>query len=132
MTKLIKPDTADILALNDPSSRLDTGMTAREAAQRAANWWNNRGAKVMQQHLKRQRQTVGGSNNGAGAAFASSDVDSLNFNPSNLIHGKPWEELEGREQVQVVKIWHHFAIRKPDLLGEAQATHKMQDRGLIN
>lgn len=131
MSKLIKPDNGDILAFGHKADKLDTGMSAQEAIQRATNWWETKGRKMMQTELKRQAGAVGGSNNGAGSAFASSDVESANFLPSGIIHGKPWDELNRREKQQVVKVWHHFNIRKPDLLDEEQAEHKMQDRGLI-
>ncbi len=131
MSKIIKPDTDDVLAQNDTSKRLDTGMTAKEAIMRAKNWWENVGQAKMRQHALRQRETIGGSNNGAGAEFASKNPDSINFMPAGFIHAKPWDELDKRDQRQLVKVWHHFNIRKPDLLGEDQATHKMQDRGKI-
>ena len=85
----------------------------------------------MKMEQARQSEAVGGSNNGAGSAFASAQADDANFLPSGVIHGNPWDQLNTREKIMIIKAWHHFNIRKPDLLDEEQATHKMQDRGLI-
>lgn len=115
--KIIKPTTTDIIAFQDGSMRLDTGMTAKEAVAQASAWWARIGRKEMRQHAKRQSEAVGGSNNGAGASFASLDPDSPNFLPSGIIHGLPWEQLSRREKARVTAIWHHFHVRVPDMLG---------------
>jgi hypothetical protein len=102
----------------DLDQKLDTGMTAVEAVRRAEHWWEKTGAKEMRLHGLRHTQTVGGSLHGIGGAFASLDPKSENYLPSGIIHGKPWDDLTKREKAMVVKAWHHFYIRKPDLLGE--------------
>jgi len=132
-TGLIKPDNSDILAVTNSDLKLDTGMSTQEAIQRAAQWWQRVGAAEMRTQQKRQAKPVGGADNGAGAAFADADSTSNNFLPSNIIHGLPWDSLNKREKLSIVKIWHHFYIRKPDLLGEdASAQHKLQDRNTIH
>lgn len=129
---VIIPTNDQIIALNDPDARLDTGMTVREAIARTAQWWEKSGRKLMTAELSRQSEAVGGSNNGAGAAFASKDVASPNFLPSGLIHGLPWEALSKSEKMRLIKRFHHFAIRKPDLTNDdPEQVHKFQDRGSI-
>jgi hypothetical protein len=89
-------------------------MKAKEAIERAARWWNNIGRKTKM------------------LDFSSHNPDDPRFLPSGLINGHAWDMLGKREQIQVVKVWHHFHIRKPDLIGGADDDHKMQDRGAIN
>lgn len=130
-SQLLKPQNEDILAFGGDTDRLDTGMTAKEAAERTRIWWEKTGRREMQLQAKRQAEGVGGSNGGAGSAFASQDPSSENYLPSGIIHGKPWDDLTQRDQAQLVKVWHHFNIRKPDLLGEEQAEHQIHERGRI-
>lgn len=129
--KLIKPQNADLLAYGDDALRLDTGMTAQEAIKRAAEWWEKTGRTEMRQQQLRQGEQVGGSNNGNGGAFASLDPNSHNHLASGIIQGKPWDQLDKRERGQLVKVWHHFHVRVPDLLGEEQAEFKVQERGKV-
>lgn len=98
----------------DPDGKLDTGMTAKEAVQRAEHWWDTVGAKEMKMHKLRHTQTPGGSLNGIGSAFISSDPDDPNFLPSGIAAGRPWLTLTKNEKARVVKAWHHFYIRLPD------------------
>ncbi len=129
---LIQPSNDAVLAVMDGDMRLDTGMKIQEAIQRAADWWERTGRKQMQRELQRQAKPVGGSDKGAGSAFASKDAQSANFLPSGIIHGQPWEALGKRERLMIVKTHHHFTVRNPDLIGaDDEAEHKMQDRGLI-
>tara|TARA_R110000744_G_scaffold326330_4_gene432112 strand:- start:19698 stop:20306 length:609 start_codon:yes stop_codon:yes gene_type:complete len=130
--KLMTADNTAILSVLDGEARLDTGMKIQEAVKRAAIWWEDTGRQQMQREQKRQSQAVGGSQGGAGGEFASKDATSLNYMPSGLIHGQPWEALGKRERIMVVKAWHHFFIRTTDLIGDdPRATHKMQDRGRV-
>lgn len=131
-TLIIPKSNEHIVAILDPDARLDTGMKVGEAIQRASAWWEGNGRSIMQTELKRQATQIGGPDNGAGGAFASNNVDSLNFLPSGVIQGKPWEALTDRECVMIVKAWHHFNVRNPDLIGEdPRITHKMQDRDKV-
>jgi hypothetical protein len=128
---ITKPSTEEILMTQDGTQKLDTGMTVQEAVRRAAAWWQTKGRRLAKTELKRQK--LGSHRGGNSGVFASLDPDDANFMPSGLIHGKPWEELTRRECLMVVKAWHHFAIRMPDLLDLDNATpHKMQDRGTIH
>jgi len=130
--KLIKPDTADILAIGDADLRLDTGMTAKEAIQRSMHWWETKGRKEMQTQAMRQAKPVGGADNGAGASFVSNNADDPRFLPSGILQALPWDQLGQREKINIVKTWHHFHIRNSDLIGaDPEQRHKMQDRGLI-
>jgi hypothetical protein len=120
MDDILKPDAYDVaLYTGSGLDRLDTGMRPEEAIRRATNWWNNKGRRTMKLHLRRQSEPVGGSNNGAGVAFASQNPDSENFLPSGVIHGVPWDELTRDEKLRVVKAWHHEHVRKPQEIGQA-------------
>lgn len=130
--KLIKPSNEAVLSVMDRDARLDTGMTLKEAMRRASEWWEAKGRKQMQRELQRQATPVGGADRGAGGAFASQDSTDPNFLPSGIIQGMQWEALGKRERLMIVKAWHHFMVRNPDLIGEDdRITHKMQDRGKI-
>jgi len=129
---VVKPTNEQIILIGGKEFRLDTGMTVEEALRRSAAWWEDKGRRMMQDEHKRQSQAVGGSKKGAGTPFASQDTASANYLPSAIIHGKPWEALGQRERLMIVKVWHHFNVRNPDLIGEDRdAKHKMQDRGRI-
>lgn len=129
---VIRPDNTAILAVMDGDTKLDTGMKISEAVRRAAEWWENTGRKQMQREQERQAKPVGGVDKGAGSVFASKDAQSANFLPSGIIHGQPWEALGKRERLMIVKSWHHFHVRNPDLIGEdPRITHKTQDRGKV-
>lgn len=132
LTKLVPLTNELIININDPDAKLDTGMTVREAVASARHWWEKYGRRDMKSHLKRQNMSPASNNKGMGGQFATLSPDDPNFLPSGIIHGQPWDALNKREQIQVVKVWHHFHIRKPDLLGDhADAEHQMQDRKLI-
>lgn len=126
---ILKPTNTEVILTGDPDQRLDTGMKVKEAIQRAAAWWELKGAKEMQTQLLRQAKPAGGADNGAGGSFVSKDSANPSFLPSGLLQGRPWDALTKREKLMVVKTWHHFHIRNPDLLdGDAEARFKMQDR----
>lgn len=129
---IIKPTNDDLIYMQTEDARLDSGMKLSEAIKRAETWWQGKGARYMQTELKRQSTQVGGADKGAGVAFASKDETDPNFLPSGLIHGEPWETLTKREKLMVVKIWHHFNVRVPDVIGEdPEAEFKLKDRGTI-
>ena len=115
---ILKPSTADILAMNPTDGKFDTGMKVEEAIHRAQHWWQTKGAKEMQLHKKRQKKSTASNTPGLGGAFASLDPDNKNFLPSGIIHGKPWDDLRKPEKVQIVKVWHHIFVRMPDKLDE--------------
>jgi hypothetical protein len=74
------------------SATLDTGMTAGEAIQRAEKWWDAIGRHLIQQ-------------------------GSLADDPqSGILRGEPWDRLQRHEKLAIVKHWHHFFVRRPDLL----------------
>lgn len=130
-SKVLKPQNEDVLAFGSDGDKLDTGMKAIEAIERARIWWQTTGRKEIKQQASRQSEQVGGTNNGAGAMFSDLDPNSANHLPSAIINGEPWDQLNKRERGQVVKVWHHFNVRVPDVLGEEQAEFKMQERGKI-
>lgn len=100
----LAPSNEQILIGADPTAKLDTGMTVQEAAARAEAWWEKTGRKMM---LKKST----GKN-----PFASLDKNDPNFMPSGLLAGRPWDALEKREKLMVIKAWHHFFVRRPDKL----------------
>lgn len=75
--------------------RLDTGMKASEAVARAELWWNSVG-----RHMIRK--------------VGADDPTLAQF--SGIVAGHAWSFLKQREQARVVKVWHHFKIRRGDTL----------------
>lgn len=91
--------TANDLALAAAAAdrRLDTGMTVSEAVWHASRWWDARGRKRLRE-----------------IAVAFDGERSI---PSGILHGVEWDALTKPEKLKVVKAWHHFHVRRPDLLG---------------
>lgn len=81
-------------ALRGADERLDSGMKVGEAIERARLWWTALGASQI-----------------ARSRFAT-DKDI----PSGILHGLPWDRLTREEKLRIVKVWHHFHIRRPDVL----------------
>ena len=117
---IIVPSSGEILAALDPDATLDTGLKVQEALARASAWWSKTGRKEMKLHAKRQKHSPASSTPGLGGAFADLDPDSANFLPSNIIQGAPWDQLDKREKLLIVKVWHHHFIRVPDKIGPAE------------
>lgn len=88
---------ASDLALHEPGERMDSGMKVVEAVARARQWWDARGRKDLAQ---------------IGVMF-----DGERSIPSGILHGELWDRLTKEEKLRVVKAWHHFHVRRPDLLG---------------
>jgi hypothetical protein len=122
----------EILDALDPDQKLDTGMKAKEAIARARAWWERKGRALMVSEARRQAEAPGGAANGQGEAFASRDPDDDRFMPSGVLHGEAWEFLDRRSKLMVIKVHHHFTVRKPDLIGGEDDVHKIQDRNSIN
>lgn len=122
---LIKPTEDQVISLLDGDAKLDTGMKVTEALARASAWWSKTGRKEMKSHAKRHKHSPASSTPGIGGAFASLDPDSENFLPSAIIQGEPWDQLDKREKLLVVKVWHHFNIRVPDMIDDP-------DNGRVN
>ena len=90
--------------------RLDTGMRVDEAVRRASAWWDHKGRHLAKSELRKR--------------FVSDNPDSENHTPNGILLGLPWDDLGcgdvGRrkmERMKIVKVWHHFAVRRPDKLG---------------
>lgn len=88
-------DNAQAILTDD---RLDTGMSAREALTRARLWWDAKGRHLLAKM------------HGKDPAFAA---------VSGIIAAHAFDRLTRREQVAIVKVWHHFNVRRPDLLDVA-------------
>lgn len=101
----------------DPDAVLDTGMRVREAAARAAFWWDTKGRAIM---LKKEKNK----------AFASTEDHDPNFVKSGILTGQPWDALTQREKLQVIKSWHHFFVRRPDRLDkDPNAAFRLTTKG---
>lgn len=110
---LLKPTNEQILSALDPDAKLDTGMSTKEAIRRAEIWWNGRGRFIMKDKPN---------------PFSTLDPSDPNYMPSGIVAGLDWDALTKTEKLNIVKAWHHFAVRKPDLIGGAGDTHSMQNR----
>ena len=91
------------LDLSDPDARLDTGMLVREAIARASAWWDAAGRKEMAAAVKE------------GGAVPQ----------SGIVQGQPWDTLSKLEKLNVIKAWHHFFVRVPEVIGTPEHEHKI-------
>ena len=93
----------------DMDAKLSSGMTIKEAVDRAMLWWSTKGtnemrlARLQDKGIRRKL-----------AAF-SDDPDSPNFIPSGILHGRPWDQLTKTEKLQIVKMWHYAFVVLPDM-----------------
>jgi len=99
--------SAPAIDYSDPDARLDTGMKVREALANASHWWGKTGRHVMRKDGSK----------GLDVSW-STDPDSPNYVPSGVLNGEPWDVLNTRERLFIVKVWHHEFVRKPQQLGE--------------
>lgn len=94
---------APTIDFSDPDARLDTGMKVSEAIARAAAWWDKLGRKEMRKSAGQQGQV----------------------RESGIVSGEPWELLNREEKLNVVKAWHHFHVRVPEVIGTPEHEHKI-------
>ena len=120
---MLAASNLDLIEGGDGDARLDTGMTVKEAISRAQAWWDKTGAKLARREKQRRSPR---------AFTLSMSPDDPNGIPSNILNGRPWDALRKPEKLSVVKVWHHFYARKPDLLGgDADERHLVQERNTI-
>ena len=86
-----------------PDARLDTGMRVEEAVRRARHWWDGQGRKLM-----RAKVTKAGE-----------------IQQSGIANGETWDMLTREECLNVVKAWHHFFVRVPEVIGTPEHEHKI-------
>ena len=106
------------MAMIDLDTRLKSGMKASEALKGAQEWWQRAGRYAMKKTAN--RETVGhkfipastGLSAGGSAAILikGEDVDVL---PSGILRGLEWDRLTRREQLQIIKHWHHHFVYLP-------------------
>lgn len=86
----------------DLDEKFESGMRIKDAIASACHWWNHSGRHMMRK------------DGGKGHSVAVSlDPSSDNYIPSGIINGEPWDVLDNRERLFVVKSWHHHFISKP-------------------
>lgn len=102
---LVDPASAPAIDYVDDDGRLDTGMKVTEALAQASHWWGKTG-----RHLIRKDGLKG-----LDMSF-SLDPESPNYIASGILNGQTWDLLDKREKLTVVKVWHHFNVRKPQQL----------------
>ena len=92
------------------SAKLDTGMRVDEAIRRARNWWQEWRGSISTgfNQVVATRSTTG--DGLPGVIIHETHKAVL---PSGILSGKPWDQLNEREQLQIVKIWHHNHVRDP-------------------
>lgn len=86
---------AGALDLSSPDARFDSGMKVSEAIKRASAWWDGPGRKLMTAKVREAGEVP----------------------QSAIVSGEPWDMLNREEKLQVVKAWHHFNVRVPDVIG---------------
>lgn len=103
----------------DPEARLDSGMKAGEAVKMAEAWWQRAGRYAMKKVANRERvgrkflpASAGLSGGSTAILIQGEDVDVI---PSGILRGLEWDQLTRREQLQVVKHWHHHFVHLPSL-----------------
>ena len=95
--------------MSEEPARLSSGMKVTEAVQRALSWWDKTGRHIIDKEFNKLRMqgTVRLMAVSSGIHIRRDDIDII---PSGILQGKPWAELVNREQLQVIKIWHHFYV----------------------
>lgn len=116
-------NNSNVLVGRDPNARLDTGMKVSEAIEKTVKWWDDRGRALMLDHKIHQSK--------AGTVFASSDPEDPSFVPSGIINGRPWGELSSRERLRLVKFWHHFFVRMPEVIGTDEHEYQFGQRETV-
>jgi hypothetical protein len=96
----------------DPSAKLDSGMSVGEAVERASAWWDQTGRHLIAKEKNQQRTVYA---TPAGAAAAISRAELADVIPSGILRGLPWDQLDQREKLQVVRTWHHHHVEVPDV-----------------
>ena len=102
--------------LIDLNTRLKSGRKASEALKGAQEWWQRAGRYAMKKTAN--RETIGhkfipAHPHGQGLPailIKGEDVDVL---PSGILRGLEWDRLTRREQLQIVKQWHHHFVYLP-------------------
>lgn len=86
---------------SSPDARLDTGMKVSEAVKRARHWWDGQGRKLMRRQVTKAGE----------------------IQQSGLANGETWDMLTREECLNVVKAWHHFFVRVPEVIGTPEHEH---------
>ena len=107
------------------SGILDTGMSAKEAMERASDWWDRFGRHQLPKDFNtetkvKHRKAIPGHGFLGHPAVVLRTTETVI--PAGLLEGKPWGELAQDEQRQVVKAWHHFFVRLPQQFGDTPTT----------
>lgn len=100
MTKPLNPiaETLDHLVEQLPG----TTLTAPEVVRMASTWWDKVGRKIINKHFNlRDESTFRGGGGGPAIVVRKTETEI----PSRIMAGKPWAELDKREQVSVAKAW---------------------------
>lgn len=92
---------------------LRTGMRVTEAIQRARGWWDLTGRKLIktQTNLEREKVKVLPAGKRTPAMIIRGNASKVY--PSGILNAFPWEQLNKRERLQVVKLWHFHYIEEP-------------------
>jgi len=103
--------------LIDLDTRLKSGMKASEALKGAQEWWQRAGRYAMKKTANRETvghkfipASTGLSGGSAAILIKGEDVDVI---PSGILRGLEWDRLTRREQLQIVKHWHHHFVYLP-------------------
>ncbi len=93
---------------------LRSGMKVTEAVKLASIWWDDTGRKLIRtacnEERTRYRVRTGGNAPGIVTRGPLEKVFS-----SRLMCGAHWDELDKREQMQIVKFWHYFYVLEPKI-----------------
>lgn len=100
--------------------RLDTGMRTDEAVRLASAWWNDVGRHELRQvaNSEQDANRFRPSTEKSPAILIKGETRAVV--PSGILNGLRWDDLDRREQMRVVQVWHHYKIRLPQANGDKQ------------
>lgn len=87
-------------------------MKAAEAVAKAAVWWDQRARHILKREFNTVRKKPVVRTAGAGPAFIVKGEQAPVY-PSGILNGLPFDALDRREKLQVVKWWHHWFVSHP-------------------
>ncbi|NIA67591.1 hypothetical protein HBA54_03210 [Pelagibius litoralis] len=103
----------------------DTGMRVDEALARARKWWGEyRGA--VRRDFNRTRKAPKARLSAKASNFVIQGEEEEPV-PSGILSGQAWDDLSQREQLLIVKQWHHDHVRAP-LIDKATVAKAVIDK----
>ncbi|MDJ0950948.1 MAG: hypothetical protein QNJ94_18710 [Alphaproteobacteria bacterium] len=87
----------------------DTGFPVGEALEKAQRWWGEHRGAIRREFNRVRKEKV---TTGVGVPLLRSITEGEGLR-DGILSGNRWDDLTRAEQVQIVKVWHHYHIRVP-------------------